>query len=93
MASGGTPAANNWAPLDTTIGTPDSSGSKTRRLHTCRMNPAFHADAASCVGDGVRVRPPIIPNFHLRQVRSLLKWFCNFIRRKRRFFRFNQNNH
>jgi hypothetical protein len=26
-------------------------------LHTCRMNPAFHADAASCIGGSVRVRP------------------------------------
>jgi hypothetical protein len=37
--------------------------------------------------------PPIIPNFRLRRVRSLLQSFCNFIRRKRRFFRFNQNDH
>jgi hypothetical protein len=43
--------------LDTTTGTPDLSGSNTRRLHTCRMNPAFHADAASCIGGTVRVRP------------------------------------
>jgi hypothetical protein len=43
-----------WAHLDTTTGTPDLSGSNTRRLHTCRMNPAFHADAASCIGGSVR---------------------------------------
>jgi len=36
-------------------GTPDFSGSNTRRLHTCRMNPAFLADAASCIGGSVRV--------------------------------------
>ena len=42
------------AHLDTTTGTPDLSGSNTRRLHTCRMNPAFHADAASCIGGTVR---------------------------------------
>jgi len=45
------------AHLDTTTGTPDLSGSNTRRLHTCRMNPAFLANAASCVGGSVRVRP------------------------------------
>jgi hypothetical protein len=45
------------AHLDTTIGTPDLSGSNTRRLHTCRMNPAFRADAASCIGGGARMCP------------------------------------
>jgi len=42
--------------LDTATGTPDLSGSNTRRLHICRMNPAFRADAASCMGGGVRLR-------------------------------------
>jgi hypothetical protein len=46
---------NCRAHLDTTIGTPDLSGSNTRRLHTCRMNPAFHADTTSCIGGRVRV--------------------------------------
>jgi hypothetical protein len=40
--------------LDTTTGTPDLSGSNARRWHTCRMNPAFHADAASCIGGNAR---------------------------------------
>src|ERR1017187_4826615 len=50
-------AGRKWAHLDTITGTPDLSGGNTRRLHTCRMNPAFHADAASCIGGSVRVRP------------------------------------
>ena len=50
-------AGRKWAHLDTITGTPDLSGGNTRRLHTCRMNPAFHADAASCIGGTVRVRP------------------------------------
>jgi hypothetical protein len=44
------------------------------------------------VDGNVKLRPLIIPNFHLRRVRSLLQSFCNFIRRQRRFFRFNQND-
>ena len=28
-------AGRKWAHLDTTTGTPDLSGSNTRRLHTC----------------------------------------------------------
>jgi hypothetical protein len=43
------------AHLDTTTGTPDLSGSNTRWLHNCRMDPAFRAGAISCMGDGVRV--------------------------------------
>jgi hypothetical protein len=35
------------AHLNTSIGTPDLSGSNTRCLHICRMNPAFHSDVAS----------------------------------------------
>ena len=46
------------AQLDTATGTPDKSGSNTRRLHTCRINPAFHADAASCIGGSVRAALP-----------------------------------
>jgi hypothetical protein len=49
-------AAPGRAHFDTTTGTPDLSGSNTRRLHTCRMNPVFHADAASCLGSGVKGR-------------------------------------
>jgi len=48
---------NKGAHLDANTGTPDLSGSNTRRVHTCRMNPAFHADAASCIGGSARVRP------------------------------------
>ena len=48
---------------DTAIGTPDLSGSNPRRLHTCRMNPAFLADAASCIGGSVRVRPTNVNGF------------------------------
>ena len=44
-----------WGAPRTITGTPDLSGSNTRRLHICRMNPAFHADAASCIGGGVPV--------------------------------------
>jgi hypothetical protein len=32
-------------------------------LHTCRMNPAFLADAASCIGGSVRVRPTNVNGF------------------------------
>jgi hypothetical protein len=39
-----------------------------------------------------QVGAAIIPSFHLRRVRSLLKSFCNFIRRQRRFSRFNQKD-
>ena len=58
------------AHLDTTIGTPDEFGNNTRRLHTCRMNPAFHADATSCIGGSVRPfhgsRPPPARSAELR---------------------------
>jgi hypothetical protein len=60
----------NGARLDTTTGTPDLSGSNTRRLHTCRMDPAFHADAASCVGGSVRVRPSQRAGMFLLAVQS-----------------------
>jgi len=48
------PPGNPRAHLGTTTGTPDLSGSNTHWLHTCRMNPAFHADAASCIGGSAR---------------------------------------
>jgi hypothetical protein len=51
------PVVGKEAHLDTAAGTPDLSGSNTRRLHTCRMNPAFRANTTSCIGGGVRLRP------------------------------------